>query len=111
MYYYVTGLLLIVLAMIGIALTVAFYFLPSIIAIKKKHANKLFIFILNLAFGWTFLAWVACLIWAFVDVDGSATDNLLNGNKYDNLEKLQKLKESGALSEEEFEAEKQKILK
>lgn len=32
-------------------------------------------------------------------------------SKYDQLEKLNKLKESGALSEEEFEAEKKKILK
>lgn len=30
--------------------------------------------------------------------------------KYDQLEKLNKLKESGALTEEEFEAEKKKVL-
>ena len=34
----------------------------------------------------------------------------LKENKYDNLEKLQKLRESGALTEEEFQKEKQKLL-
>ena len=108
---YLVWLSFALLALIGIILAITLYFLPSIIAYKKNHANKIAIFILNLAFGWTFLAWLACLIWAFIDVDGEATENLLKGNKYDNLEKLQKLKESGALSEEEFEQEKKKILK
>lgn len=33
------------------------------------------------------------------------------GDKYENLARLQKLKEQGVLTEEEFEKEKQKILK
>ena len=36
--------------------------------------------------------------------------SIVNSNKYDDLEKLQKLKESGAISEEEFNIEKNKIL-
>ena len=33
------------------------------------------------------------------------------GNKYEDLERLNKLKENGAITEEEFEVEKAKILK
>ena len=36
---------------------------------------------------------------------------MLNGNKYEDLERLQKLKEDGAITEAEFEAEKQKLLR
>lgn len=38
-------------------------------------------------------------------------ENKKNFDKYDQLEKLNKLKESGAISEDEFEYEKSKILK
>ena len=39
------------------------------------------------------------------------TEENTSTNKYDDLERLQKLKQSGALTEEEFNAEKQKLLK
>lgn len=98
-----------------IMLGVLIYFLPAIIAYRRNHANRVIILILNIVFGWTFLAWAGCLVWAFVDVDGSATDGILKNvggnNKYDDLEKLHKLKESGAITDVEFEIEKQKILK
>ena len=39
-----------------------FYFLPSIIARKTKYLNG--ILVLNIFLGWTFLGWIAALIWA-----------------------------------------------
>jgi hypothetical protein len=41
---------------------VALYFLPSIIAHKKR--NKSAIVALNLLLGWTVLGWVIALVWA-----------------------------------------------
>lgn len=38
-------------------------------------------------------------------------ENITSGNKYDDLEKLQKLRESGAITDKEFEVEKAKLLK
>ncbi len=38
------------------------YFIPSIIGWKTKNASG--ILILNIFLGWTFLGWVAALIWA-----------------------------------------------
>lgn len=40
------------------------YFIPSFIAIARKHVHVLQITILNAFLGWSFLGWVAALIWA-----------------------------------------------
>lgn len=97
--------ILVVVAMIVL------YFLPGIIAYKRAHANKEIILLLNFILGWTFLGWVGCLVWSLIDIDGSKTSNIFgNVNKYDNLAKLQELKESGAITEVEFEIEKKKLL-
>ncbi|MGC3506764.1 superinfection immunity protein, partial [Pseudomonas aeruginosa] len=43
---------------------VVLYFLPAIIAENRKHHNKRAISVLNLLLGWTFVGWVAALVWA-----------------------------------------------
>jgi hypothetical protein len=58
------GLVIVVMALL---LGVGLYFLPSIIASKRNHSNATSIIVLNLFLGWTFLGWVAALIWAFSD--------------------------------------------
>jgi RsiW-degrading membrane proteinase PrsW (M82 family) len=47
--------------------SLAFYFLPFIIAERRKHKNKLAILITNLLLGWTVLGWIAALIWSTTD--------------------------------------------
>jgi hypothetical protein len=47
-----------------LAFGLSFYFLPFIIALIRGHHQRLAIFILNLFLGWTFIGWVASLIWA-----------------------------------------------
>lgn len=85
------------------------YFLPTIIARKKSFALQLFL--LNLLLGWTFLGWVISLVWAFkkekVQVQ---VDNPLNTDAIAELEKLNQLRISGVLTEDEFVAQKQKIM-
>lgn len=41
------------------------YFLPTIAGWRKRHSEA--IFYLNLFLGWTFIGWVAALIWAAAD--------------------------------------------
>lgn len=41
------------------------YFLPTIIAAYKKHPHTLWIFLINLFFGWSVLGWIIPLLWAF----------------------------------------------
>mgnify|MGYP001342097499 CR=1 FL=1 len=47
-----------------IAVGIFLYFAPWIVALNRQHKNTLAIFITNLFLGWTFLGWVAALIWA-----------------------------------------------
>ena len=55
------------LALISFFISFVIYFIPTIVAIYKDKPNTTAIFILNLCLGWTFLGWVASLIWAVVD--------------------------------------------
>jgi hypothetical protein len=45
------------------------YFLPSIIAYRRKHKNLLAIFALNIFFGWTLFGWVGALVWSLLRRD------------------------------------------
>jgi len=42
------------------------YFLPAIIAAVRHHPQSVVIFMLNLLVGWTFLGWVAAIVWASI---------------------------------------------
>lgn len=41
------------------------YFLPSIIALCRRHRNLIPIIVLNVFLGWTILGWIIALIWCF----------------------------------------------
>ena len=43
------------------------YFLPSFIAWRRNHRNTAAIVVVNLLLGWSFIGWIAALVWAFVD--------------------------------------------
>lgn len=51
------------LAAIVIA-SVLIYFLPTIIAMRRRHANRWLILVLNTLFGATGLGWLGTLIWS-----------------------------------------------
>lgn len=40
------------------------YFVPTIVAARRRHQDALSIGLLNLFLGWTFLGWVFALVWA-----------------------------------------------
>ena len=50
---------------IFIAFSGGLYFLPAFVAFARRHNNKAAIALVDLFFGWTFLGWIAALIWAF----------------------------------------------
>jgi hypothetical protein len=41
-----------------------FYFFPTIVALLRDHHKLSAIAVLNFLLGWTFLGWVAALVWA-----------------------------------------------
>ena len=52
------GTLIIVLVLVIV------HFLPSIIAFRRGHHNRIAILVLNILLGWTFIGWVVALVWA-----------------------------------------------
>lgn len=52
-------------ALVVLALILAVYFLPTLIA-GSGHPHRLAIFVINLFFGWTLVIWVGCIVWAVV---------------------------------------------
>jgi cytochrome c biogenesis protein CcdA len=55
------------LAIVLMAGTLALYFIPTIVAARRQHKNGRAIMVLNIFTGWTFIGWVAALVWAFTD--------------------------------------------
>ncbi len=53
-----------ILALVSMVAMIVLYFLPGIIAIRRKHHNDTAILVLNLLLGWTVLGWIAALIWS-----------------------------------------------
>lgn len=49
------------------------YFVPTIVASSRRHADRNAILVLNLFLGWTFVGWVIALVWA---VKSKPTNNL-----------------------------------
>lgn len=48
----------------GFMLLVIVYWLPGMIADKRKHKDASAINVLNLLLGWTFIGWVVALVWS-----------------------------------------------
>ena len=45
----------------------AFYFLPTILALARRRPDTMLIFLIDLLLGWTFVGWVAALVLVFVE--------------------------------------------
>jgi hypothetical protein len=45
------------------------YFVPTAVALRRRHPQIMAIVVLNLFLGWTFLGWLGALIWALVVTD------------------------------------------
>jgi hypothetical protein len=52
------------LSLLGLCLLI--YFLPALIANRREHPQQAAIFVLDLLLGWTFVGWVAALVWALI---------------------------------------------
>ena len=109
-------------AYMGIGTAVAsalFYFPPTIVAWVRQHPNRVSIFLLNLLLGWTVIGWFVALIWSASAIrrdpaDQSAGPSAKPGSEIDSyrrLEQLADLKERGHLTQEEFDEEKQRVLR
>jgi len=99
-----------------IFIIIVLYFLPTISAYERKKKNSSSILVVNLFLGWTIIGWIVALSWALAkdtdpvvivkpDEHTKADKNVSN-----ELTELFKLKEKGAITEEEFKVQKAKLL-
>lgn len=59
-----------IVLMIGLILLIGgIYFMPTIVALNRKHHNRYAILVLNLFFGLTFVGWVISLSWSLTKVE------------------------------------------
>lgn len=93
------------------------YFVPTIIALFRIYILRfkfLSVLLINLFFGWTIYDWWFAFAKAFSSRNTiyikNNSGNIISSDKYDQLDKLNNLRASGAINEKEFEVEKQKIL-
>ena len=87
----------------------AVYFLPSFVGTWREHRQATAISWLNLLLGWTFVGWVAALVWALTAEDYSR-DPQKPLSTADELSKLVTLLEKGHITAEEFSEQKKRIL-
>lgn len=87
------------------------YFIPALVAQHRHKKNLGAIFVLNLFLGWTLIGWVVALVWASAkDENPVVVQSAAQPDVATQLEKLVELKNNGALTDEEFEKQKQRIL-
>lgn len=86
------------------------YFVPAVTAYENKKKNRKSILVINLFLGWTFIGWIVALAMA-VGKDTEKQTFEASKSAADELAELFKLKEQGAITEEEFKAHKSKLLK
>ena len=89
-----------------------FYFIPGIIGNSKRNSGA--IWVLNIFLGWTLIGWVIALVWACT-TDPPEPRNIIHNvpnptSKVQEIERLKALFDSGALTREEFDKAKWKIL-
>ena len=47
-----------------LSILIAIYLVPVFIAYSRKLDKRIILTVLNVLFGWTFVVWIACAIWA-----------------------------------------------
>uniref|UniRef100_A0AAU6WSH3 Superinfection immunity protein n=1 Tax=Chryseobacterium endophyticum TaxID=1854762 RepID=A0AAU6WSH3_9FLAO len=83
------------------------YFIPTFIALSRKKSNTLSIFALNLLLGWSLIGWAGALIWALSNKEG----NQNSSSNIDQLTQLKALHDQGVITDEEFEIQKNRLLR
>jgi len=73
------------IAITTLFISLAVYIVPIIIAFIRKHNNFVPICLLNVFTGWTFLGWLAALLWSLNSDVQQVEENRVDENKEDNL--------------------------
>lgn len=93
-----------------IALAIALYFAPGLVAVLCGHPKAVGIIILNLVLGWTLIGWVMSFIWACRQPEADSADAAVAKRLLVvEIEDLVRMKQRGQLTEKEY-AKRRKML-
>lgn len=84
----IAGILGPIVMIVVIALALCLYVLPTIVALVRRHTQKVPIILVNLLLGWTFIGWVVALVWSFINEKKPTYNpygNINAGNSYNNV--------------------------
>lgn len=90
------------------------YFIPSISAYSRGKRNAASVLVINFFLGWTVIGWIVALSMALgKDAETTVVVKAPEPTKHvsNELVELFKLKEKGAITDEEFQAHKAKLLR
>ena len=119
-----------------ISVVLIIYLIPTIVAFRRRHPNRWIIGALNVTLGGTGIVWLGCLVWACGAVHKSANaqgsdggesglnifandvkkleivdgDNSAPGTQIDQLERLKRLLDTGAITNDQFEVLKARVV-
>jgi hypothetical protein len=97
------------LTLLGLSMVV--YLLPVWIAVLRTHPQTIGIMVVTILTGWTVLGWIAALIWSFISPQKPLVlPPPLPSGPLLQLNQLASLRDRSAISPEEYEAQKRKIL-
>lgn len=83
-------------------------FLPTIIAVTRKHPQTLPIVLVNILGGLFFgLGWLVALVWCFIVPQSAPKPTVSIATE---IEKLHELLEKGILTQSEYDAKKRELL-
>ena len=49
-----------------LAVAVALYFIPTIIAFARRRPSRVAISVVNVVLGWTVIGWIAAFVWSLM---------------------------------------------
>lgn len=88
------------------------YLIPWEIAATRKHPQSLAILVLNILAGWTFIGWVACLVWAFIKTEAPVVSVGLTPKQVEEkLTLLGDLHSKGLITETELQIQRADVLR
>jgi hypothetical protein len=109
------------LGFLYVIVSIAIYLAPTVVANYRSHKNATAILVFNIFLGWTFIGWVAALVWSFTGERGDQIGghgSALNVRKTLGISELKDKKiarlesdrDDGLITEEEFILKRDKIL-
>ena len=57
----------VLIGIISFIVGIIVYFVPSYIAYRRKHKNRVAILVLNIFLGWSLIGWIVALVWSLTN--------------------------------------------